>query len=232
MLLKTAKIKLWVFTAVAGAVFGLGMTALTPPFMGPDENSHFAAICNLQYGRLRSSIPESLKDVYLQHGKLFFSPSKKYSGELWNKARQFKYSPEEKRVKPSIAYRNLISYLPLVLCAKIQQFFSDSLLATLYLVRLAGLAVYITLAALAVKITPVGKLPLTLLALMPQSLFAASILNTDYMTFGAVLLFLALFLRDEVYGNEQKISLKSPLFWAGVLLCTVKFPCNMFVFIR
>ena len=226
-----SNIQLWIFTAAVGLICGFAIIITSPPFMGSDENVHFFAVQNLMRGKMIYSVPESLVEMSKPYGSFFFSPSQKYSKELWLQTSKCSPQPNEKELVTTLAYRNIVAYLPFVAVGKVCNIFSDRYLVSLYACRVVGLLIYVLLAAAAVKIIPIGKLPLTFLALMPQTMFSASMVNSDYLTFGAVMLFAALFVRECMKEDSETLTFKSPLFWSGILLGGAKFPYPLFIFL-
>ena len=74
-------------------------------------------------------------------------------------------------------------------------------LAMLYLARVANLIVYLLLAAAAVRLAPIHKWTLAMVALMPMSVYLAASLSADAMTLGLSLLVVALTL-NLALGSE------------------------------
>ncbi len=222
--LKNFNISWHVFVAVCGLVFGIVFILLTPPFQSNDENIHFFSVNNFSRGDFSNKIPESLRDLSSMHGDFYFTPSKKYSWNLWKKAWSYRQGKEERNYTTLVEKRNIVAYIPLMITDRIVSLFTDRYLVKLYLERLTALCIYVLLAASAIKIAPLGKAPLALVALMPQTLFMSSMINCDFLSFGATLLFAAVYMRDVIISPVERVSFKSPLFIAALLISFTKFP--------
>lgn len=80
---------------------------------------------------------------------------------------------------PNTALYSPIPYLPSALGILISKILGLSVLKTFYVARIFNLISYLLLIYYAIKITPVMKFPLYLLALMPTSLFLAAVVSAD-----------------------------------------------------
>lgn len=89
--------------------------------------------------------------------------------------------------------------------------------------RLMNLIVYAVMIRLAIKITPVFKIPMSIIALMPMSIFIASSFNPDATTYWLAMILIAYFL--SIY-NKEDIDIKDIAIFTciSILLGLVKLP--------
>lgn len=113
------------------------------------------------------------------------------------------------------------SYLSMAAMVKLGKGLSLSWPFLLTLGRLGNLLLYALLMFFAVRITPVGKLLLLVIALFPQNVFLASTFSYDPFVTGCLMLAFALFLRELWKGPSEKADLRS----RGLMLLFFFFGC-------
>jgi uncharacterized membrane protein len=104
------------------------------------------------------------------------------------------------------AINSPVAYAPLVLGVGILRGLGASLPVIFYGGRLFGLAAYLALVALAIRVTPRGKGVLFVIGLLPISLEGAAVYSADSLTLALTLLTVALTIRccvDEDAGRAQ-----------------------------
>lgn len=189
-------------------VLGLGFGALfvlaTPPFAPPDELRHFLRAYLVSEGRFAvpgqapgysASIPTSL-------ARLEPSPSQSATGPLGQlhlKAFRSQWSeplePERRQGVGSLSLYSPLVYAPQAAAIAFGRALGGSALALLYLGRLANLAAWALLSALAIRIAPARGWAFALLFLTPMAVFQAASLSADNPTNAIALLFVASCLR-------------------------------------
>lgn len=187
-----------------GLFFGLIFLFLTPPFQVADEGVHFFRAYQTAQGELVDpTIPSSAVATAAKFNHLPFHPEQKTSFVEIFSLLGLPLEPQNTQKIPSIAYPPL-AYLPQALGIRIGIFFELSPLSLMYLGRLFNLMVWLTLAGLAVRRTPIFKWLLCLLALSPMSLFEAASLSKDPLINGASFLLIASYF-DAAFGARQRL---------------------------
>jgi uncharacterized membrane protein len=195
------------FVLVFGLLLGGSLVFLSPPYSVPDEREHFyrAYHCSLgklyackRDGRTGDDLPSSLTETSQAimgeaHEDAEFSIS-------WAKIKRAWDIPLDPKRRQFTAFSNTalyspVPYVPQAAAIWAAGFWQPPPLAMLYLARMAGLAVYLLSAALAVRFAPVLKWTLALVALMPMSVYLAASCSADTAAIGLALLIVALILK-------------------------------------
>ncbi len=113
---------------------------------------------------------------------------------------------------PASAIYNPICYFPQVIGVMIGKIFRNAVIEA-YLARLLNFGFFVYLVYLAIRITPIGKKTVFLLALLPSSLQEATSLSPDALTIGLSIYFISLVL--SIRTRENKIT-KKELITLGV----------------
>jgi len=205
-----------VFVAI-GLIWGILFVFITPPFQAPDENWHLYRAFHISEGnikaRLRPDIdmvggylPRSLKDVVTRVSSdiPFFHYHKQKIKDIISALSQPLNSYDRIFVNMRATdWISLIPYLPQALGILLGRIFNPPVLMLMYLGRLFNLFFWILIMHRAIKIIPVFKGVMLLLALMPMSLFLAASLNADALTDGIYFLLAATFLRYTFDKNRS-----------------------------
>ena len=176
---------------VAAIVFGVVFALLTPPFQAPDENVHFFRAWQLASGNTRSIVPEDLRLFAARYKYLRFAPQNKMRYALWVSEWSVKKPCERGVSHDRVPYSIVLPYLPQAVGVAIGRTLWPSPILGLYLGRIFNLACYIALILGALRVTPVGRWTLCLLALMPMSLFLAASLSYDALLIASSFAFTA-----------------------------------------
>lgn len=102
---------------------------------------------------------------------------------------------------PNSALYSPVPYLPQALGIATGKIYDLSPLLLMYLGRFFNLLAWVILVYFSIKITPLGKWLLFLLALMPMSIFQAASLSADSFTYGISFLCISVFLRNAFEKN-------------------------------
>jgi uncharacterized membrane protein len=202
------------FVFVFGLLFGGGLVFLSPPFSVPDELPHFQRAYHCSQGKLYAckrggqtgdDLPQSLTETYT-----VIVDGARNDAEFtisWakiNKARLIALDPQRTgfNVFSNTALYTPVPYLPQAAAILAARRWEPAPLTMFYLARIANLIVYLLLAAAAVRITPIHKWTLALVALAPMSVYLAASLSADAMTIGLSLLIIAVTL-NLALGSER-----------------------------
>jgi uncharacterized membrane protein len=188
-----------------GCVFGLVLTFLTPPFQSPDEYNHLyrAYYCSeghifpIKRGNiLGGELPDNLSVSMQPFLRLMYKYDEKISWRTIDAALQIQIDPGRRTFVDfsNTALYSPLGYLPQTAGVLIGRFAGGAPLVMMYLGRLLNLMAWLLLVYWAIKITPIHKWFLAVLALMPMSIFLAPTLSVDAMTNGVSFLLLAMVL--------------------------------------
>lgn len=198
---------------ILGFCFGLSYLVLTPPFQSPDEINHFYRAYQISDGHLYAEkvnqrvggfVPESLVKTADMFSGMRGNPHKKTNRNQINSAFNITLNAEKTVFVdyPNTAVYSLISYAPQSISIFLFKSFSFSPLALLYLGRLSSLIFWLLVLLVAIRIMPLHKELLALLALLPMSLFINSSLNADVVSNALGFLSIAVIFRA-IYRTEK-----------------------------
>jgi uncharacterized membrane protein len=206
---------------VMGLIFGILFLIVTPPFQVADESTHFYKALNLADGHILSEkqgdeigfyIPESAINVVGVFQKLHHHLENKikmgYTISLINLPLQNNYKTFKDLSVVAIVSYPPVPYLASASAIFLGELFNFSPLVLLYLGRLANLLLYIFFVYMAIKIIPVHKWVLLLLALMPMTLYQAASLSADSFTIGISFLIIAYFFKFAFDHNKREFNVR------------------------
>jgi uncharacterized membrane protein len=187
---------------ILGAITGLALIIITPPFQVPDEGAHFfrayqTATSNFSLenrdGRIGANLPRALLDTRMRFDHFALNPSCKVSKSLFERLPAV--------VEGETAFCSVIlPYPPAAYAAQaigitIGRVASARPLVWLYFARVMNLALFLLMAVNAIRWMPELKWGMALLALMPMTLYEAASASADTYTIGISFLIIALLLR-------------------------------------
>jgi uncharacterized membrane protein len=211
---------------VLALIFGLLFTFLTPPGQVPDGGSHMARAVELseyQFSGNKRSIPSSFFTLDSAFIRMHFSPDEKTTIDDIRSMAKVKLNPEKRH--PSSGPNYIVPYLPQLIGLWVGKLFSSTPLILLYFGRFFNLLVAILLIFFAIRITPVAKWTLLLLALMPKTLFIMASMSYDAFVIGCSFLLIAMFLYYAFkYGKTLGWKDIGLLFFLSMLLAFCKPP--------
>jgi uncharacterized membrane protein len=213
---------------ILGAVAGLILVFLTPPFQAADEFAHFyrayhvssgQALARLHDHRVGAELPSSLVETADQSGfqSMPFRPENKMRRVYIDRVWALDLAPDDRVFVdfPNTALYSPWAYAPQAIGMAFASLFDPPPILLLYLGRLTNLAFWLFLVVTAVRLTPVGSWLLAILAIMPLSIFQAASLSPDAMTFGLSFLLTALGLRVSLRAT-QDFRWRTTLGWAAL----------------
>jgi len=218
-----------------GLAFGVLFVFITPPFQVPDEYHHFYRSYHVSEGRILGIKDGNLAGDYLPRGLGWFATNVSSGMQFHPEVKQ-DYHNILSQVGKSLhldnrAFFNFhgsvlyspVPYLPQAAAMLWGRIFSGSPLALFYMGRLANVAVWALLTALAIRVTPIYKWVFFLLALAPMSIFQAASLSADALTHALSFLLVAIILYL-AFGPLQSLSRKElvALLIVSVLLALCK----------
>jgi uncharacterized membrane protein len=230
-----------VIFSLLSILFGTAIVILTPPLRGPDESAHFLRA----YGIAGGDIVPSIRDP--QGRKGVFLPADLYDEFAYFEALQsgpraldFNYRSAIKDYWTSRAARapsddpssfvfvryagsegySPAPYLPHIAAAGVARLLGLEFLATLYLMRLAGLLMMTLVIAYALAILPRLVWGFALIAMIPAALYGRAVINADGGVLAYSMVVISLWLRGTAFPERQKAL--PQMFW--LCLCALSKP--------
>lgn len=204
------------FFLLVSLVFGLIYVIILPPFQSVDEASHFyrsyeiisnKIIPQKIDSKLGDYLPLSLKNFVSDYDFLIKHIDKKVTPQYILDSSKIKLNPENISYTEfaNTAIYSPVAYITQLPGMYITKLFNSNPFFTFYAGRLSNLIFFTLIIFLAIKIIPVYKLPMALLALMPMTLSLGAALTADVMVIGFNFLWVALLVK---IFYEKKINTK------------------------
>jgi len=219
----------------AGLVYGVGLTAVTPPFQVPDEPAHFYRAYRVSEGQLDlipkpgrsgADLPLSVQAVAeTLRDDIPFHEEKKVAPRQILAALRVPLEPERRSLVwfgNSMQYP-FLPYLPQALGIALGRVFGAPPLVLLYLARLANLIAGTLMVVFAVRRLPAFQWFAVMVALTPIAVFLRASASADVASTGAAFL-LAAGVARLAWGEDSAVK-KSDLVLltaSAVLLCASK----------
>jgi uncharacterized membrane protein len=199
---------------------GLLYVFLTPPFKAPDEISHLLRAYSVAEGQwMIKDHPEKLIRFYLAEAEKWQGGTPTLRQHLHNLLDH----RDGDRVSNLAFNTSLYSPVPYLLHVLVIKCFmvcgNSNLLLLLYVLRVCSLLVFIALLLLSFKLFPAGAWCLFWVAATPMALSQASVINLDYLLFGATAVLLSASL-----GNAGPRLYSTCMVGSMVVLLTAKLP--------
>jgi uncharacterized membrane protein len=189
-----------------GGIFGIIFLLVTPPFQVPDEYQHFLHAYHFSLGKLKADavdgggggyFPDSLRqfDLTLNHAVATNPKNKQKLKDLWVQFKQ-PLNPDQRTflVFSDTARYSSLAYLPQAVGISLGRWLEAPPVIIFYLGRLTNGLTWFFLVWWALKLTPIFKWVMTILALTPMSLFQAASVSADGVTNGIAFLTVSFFL--------------------------------------
>lgn len=199
---------------VLALCFGIAMACINPPFQECDGWMHYLWATDVSYGNLlrpiaslphRNGVAVVPKNVNEFEYRIT-EPDTGEGGEYIRYLKNVKVSPETIEMK-LIDVPSSLFYYPQALGLLLGRVFHMSVYWGVVLSRICNLLVFIALAFLAIRISPILKNTLAVVGLFPLSLYQAASDSPDAMLNGLCFLFTALCF-SYAYGERERLYLK------------------------
>jgi uncharacterized membrane protein len=190
-----------------GALAGLLMVLVMPPFQGPDEFNHFFRAYQVSTGqwlgmrtpdqRLGGPLPFSLTAVAQPFRHLPFRPEGRITPHTTLAALRIPLYPAQQAFTDfaNTAIYAPTAYLPQAMVMAPLRWAGVNPLVLLYIGRISGLLWWLGCCHVAIRLWPRGGYLLMALALLPSALALHATLTADTVTNGCCFVLLALLLR-------------------------------------
>lgn len=205
---------------IIGIVYGLSFLFLTPPFQVIDEGEHFDKALYLSDGCVLPIlerypgyyIPQSVNDLKTN----FYALKENHEKIKINEIYSLLFRPLNNNIKiftDTVSSTAIITYSPIPYLAStfaiiIGKSLNFSPLVLLYVSRLANLFLWLFFIFMAIRLIPVHKWVLLMLALMPMTIFQGASLSADSFTIALSFLVISVFLNFSLDHNKKEINIK------------------------
>jgi uncharacterized membrane protein len=186
---------------ILGAIIGLAMVVITPPFQVPDEDAHFfrayqTSTFNLllekRNGRVGADLPRSYLETQLLFRIITIDRSSKVNASMYKHALSMTDS-DLAFCSPILPYPP-VAYTAQALGMAVGRIASAPPIVSFYVSRLLNLALFLFMVTCAIRLMPVMPWGLALLTLMPMTMYQAASLSADAFTIGFSFLMIAFLL--------------------------------------
>ncbi len=214
---------------------GIAMACINPPFQECDGWEHFLRVVDVSYGNVLSPIaelnhgdgvivvPETWKEIDYR----IVAPGSKEGGALVQELKNLEVSSETIEHKFDGGIMSLF-YYPQALGFFMGRLFGMSMYGCILFSRIVNLLVFLALAWYAIRITPVFKNIMAVIALFPMTIYQAASQSPDAMLNGLCFLFISLCFYY-AYGEREHLDWKDALKISSVLalvfLCKYVYVC-------
>lgn len=186
--------KFYLWTAVI-VLFGFAL--ITPPFQGPDEESHYVRVQYIANGHLVPSADMELPTSIMKVAKITFydkdirgKTNQHYEVARTKEALKIPYNTGE-TYKPVLVTYNPLLYLPAVPGVALANALNLSPIISLYIARISLGLVAILILFLAIKLIPNKKYLLVAVGLIPTLVYQQAVVNADGVSYALLALFIA-----------------------------------------
>lgn len=207
---------------IIAIIYGFCFVFATPALQVPDEYEHFYRTLYISEGHVFPEkvgnmsgvyVPQSVHLTATEISKEWFTFLKNRDDKLnLTSLLNIKFNSQD-RVFEDISRIAVITYspVPYIISAfviTIGKLLNLSPLILIYLGRLANLISWIFLTYLAIRITPVHKWVLFMIALIPMTLFEVASLSADSLIMGLSFIIIAIFFKFAFDKNKKRVNKK------------------------
>jgi uncharacterized membrane protein len=208
------KIPLEFFFIVIGLVFGIKLVFSNPPWQTNDEDRHFYN--SLYYangyfkpasreGKIGNPMPKKMQEQVQSSQGIRFSDSSKINKKMLEELKEELYDKTDTIFYDNPNYDiNPVGYFPNIIGVKLGEIYKKNPIIVQWWGRAFGLFVYLIIVFFAIRIIPVYKNVLMLVALTPMSLYQAASITYDTLCNATTFLIIAFFIKWLV--QKEKIS--------------------------
>jgi len=211
---------------------GIIFLIYTPPFQAPDEINHFYRAYHISRGnafgqimdsRIGGFVPESMKIFTDKYQALTWDIVLRTSRNEILSSRSIELSNDSVFVDfPNTAIYSPICYLPQATAIKLTSIFSESSFVFFYVARIASLFLWVILGFISLKTLPVFKPIVTLLLLLPMSIFINSSISADVVVNSITILFFSFVVKCIVIASKISIGEQIAILLMSVIISSTK----------
>jgi uncharacterized membrane protein len=207
---------------IIGLIYGLSFLIVTPVLQVPDEYEHFYRALYVSEGHILPEkvgnmsgvyIPESVQETSSLISNQWFDHIKDNDYKLnFTSLLNINFNSQN-RVFEDISRIAVITYSPVpyiisAFAISLGKLINLPPILLIYLGRLANLLSWIFLTYFAIKIIPIQKWTLFMIALIPMTLFEAASLSADSLIFGLSFIIVAVFFKFAFDEKKTTINKK------------------------
>lgn len=201
--------------AISAFLIGLIYIVIVPPFNNLDEYEHYYRAFEVSEFKMTGTMIDNKYGNYIPKSLLVtvYDTREGHNGQYKLKDIEtgFKVTLDSEN---RIFFRNAASsypptvYLPQALGMDIARIFTNSPLVMMYFARLFGLLAYVAIGYAALRIIPIKKALLYVIAMSPMAMLHAAAISADTLTNGFAMLFSAYILYLSYDKSVERISKK------------------------
>lgn len=201
---------------IIGLTFGIILAFVNPPFQSNDEDRHFYKAYMIAEGQFVGKtyddgvgfmMPKSIYDVANAYQGVRFSEGKKIKRDAVNHFKEVKLNSDTRFFYKHPSHGvNPVGYFANSVGIFIGKIIDSNPISMMRFSRIFGVIFYVTVVFFAVKLLPVFKSVLMLLALSPMSLYIASSVTTDLVSLSLAYLLIALIIRYSLKEGKLTIN--------------------------
>jgi uncharacterized membrane protein len=207
---------------IIGLIYGLCFLIATPALQVPDEYEHFYRALYVSEGHVFPEKVGNMSGVYVPESVQSTASEISHDWFSFIKDRDDKINiipllnigfNSQNRVFEDISRIAVVTYSPVpyiisAFAITLGKLLNLSPIILIYLGRLANLLVWVFLTYLAIRIIPIHKWVLFMVALIPMTLFEAASLSADSLILGLSFLIVAIFFKYAFDENKKSINIK------------------------
>jgi len=223
------KIPIQYFFLVIGLFFGMKLVFINPPWQTNDEDRHFYNSWYYANGNFKpesrdkgigNPMPAKMHEMVQGFQGIRFNETTKISkqtienlkGVIYDKTDTIFYSNPNYNTNP-------VGYIPNIIGVKLGEVYKKNPITVLWWSRAFGLFAYLLIVFFAIKITPVYKNVLMLVALAPMSLYQAASVTYDTLCNATTFLLIAFIIKW--LSQKEKVSTREIILFCFALAIQV-----------
>jgi uncharacterized membrane protein len=221
------KIPLEYYFLIIGLFFGMKLVFINPPWHSNDEDRHFYNSWNYAHGYLSPEIqgdkignpmPVKLFEQTRSFQGIRFNEKSKLNKNSLLQEEEMTYEKTDTFFYNNPNYNiNPVGYIPSIIGVKLGELYKKNPLTIHWWARSFGLFAFLLIVFYAIKIIPVYKHVMMLVALAPMSLYQASSVSYDTLCNAATLLIVA-FIIKWLFQQEKVSSKELFLFFLAFII--------------
>ncbi|MFI5133709.1 MAG: DUF2142 domain-containing protein [Chitinophagales bacterium] len=210
------KIPLEYYFLIIGLFFGMKLVFINPPWQTNDEDRHFYNSWNYAHGFLTPSIqgnkvgnpmPVKIFEQVQSFQGIRFNEQSKINHQTISDDKEIIYEKSDTFFYNNPNYNiNPVGYLPAILGIKLGELFKQNPITVHWWARTFGLFAFLLIVFYAIRIIPVYKNVMMLVALAPMSLYQAASVTYDTLCIASSFLLFAFIVKW--LFQKEKISRK------------------------
>lgn len=222
--------KVFLFIAIP---LGIIYMIISPLGRIPDENSHSRRAYELSLGYLITDVDEEKSEFgrmlpkelrFVELDNISYNIYKEKIDSIYdaNESGEENIETEEFLTFGNVAVYTFVSYVPQAIGIALSRIFTDNILVQMYTGRILNFAVYVAIMYFSLKIIPLKKLAVFMIAFLPIAMQQAASLSPDALTNSLSIFFVSYVLH--LMYREEKMARKDYIILAilSILVAIIK----------